>query len=335
MHIAVFGTKPYDREYLNRANQQYAFQLDYFKIRLNEETRELVRGHDAVCVFVNDILDQPVLETMADAGIRLIALRCAGFNNVDLSLADKLGIKVARVPAYSPEAVAEYTLALILTLNRKTHKAWNRIRESNFSLNGLLGFNMAGKTAGVVGLGRIGLATAKLLQGFDMNVIAYDPFPDEALVKAAGIKTVPLHELYNYSDIITLHCPLTDSTFHLIDAEALESMKPGAMLINTSRGALIDTQATIRSLKAEHLGYLGIDVYEQEGDLFFEDLSEQIIQDDTIQRLQSFPNVLITGHQGFFTREALTAIAETTLANIHEFTETGTCKNLLTKAYLA
>lgn len=334
MKIAIFCTKPYDREYLNRANQRYAFQFDYFMVRLNEETREQVRGYDAVCVFVNDVLNQPVLETIADAGVRLVVLRCAGFSNVDLKLADNLGIKVAHVPAYSPEAVAEHALALILTLNRKTHKAWYRIREGNFSLNGLLGFNMTGKTAGIVGLGRIGLVMVKLLRGFNMNVLAHDPFVDEAAIKASGIRTTPLHELYQQSDIITLHCPLTDSTFHMIDDDVLASMKPGAMLINTSRGGLIDTQAAIRSLKAKHLGYLGIDVYEQECDLFFEDLSEQIIQDDVIQRLQLFPNVLITGHQGFFTREALTAIAETTLANLHEFAETGTCKNLLTKTCL-
>ncbi|MCK5894833.1 MAG: 2-hydroxyacid dehydrogenase [Endozoicomonadaceae bacterium] len=331
MYVAVFGSKPYDVEYLDRANRQYGLKFNYLKAQLNEETRELVRGHDAVCVFVNDKLDQLVLETMADAGIRLIALRCAGFNNVNLRLADKLDIKVARVPAYSPEAVAEHTLALILTLNRKTHKAWNRIRENNFSLNGLLGFNMIGKTVGVVGLGRVGIATAKLLKGFNMNVLAYDPFSDELAVKAVGIKTVPLQELYHNADIITLHCPLTDDTFHMIDAESLESMKPGAMLINTSRGGLIDTQAVICSLKAGHLGYLGVDVYEQESDLFFEDMSEQIIQDEMIQSLQSLHNVLITGHQGFFTREALTAIAETTLANLYEFDQTGTCKNLLAK----
>lgn len=277
MHVAVFGTKSYDSEYLNRANRQYGLKLNYFQVRLSEETRELVHGHEAVCVFVNDQLNALVLKTMADAGIRLIALRCAGFNNVDLNLADKLDIRVVRVPGYSPEAVAEHALALILTLNRKTHKAWNRIRENNFSLNGLLGFNMAGKMAGVVRLGHVGMAMAKLLQGFNMNVLAYDPFVNELAVKAAGIKTVPLHELYHHADIVTLHCPLTNDTFHMINAEALEAMKPSVMLINTSRGALIDTQEAIRSLNAGHLGYLGVDVYEQESDLFFEDMSEQII----------------------------------------------------------
>ncbi len=301
---------------------------------LDRHTVKLADGFDAVCVFVNDQLDRPVLEQLARGGVKLIALRCAGFNNVDLAAAEDLGLTVVRVPAYSPEAVAEHTLALILTLNRKVHKAWNRIRDGNFHLTGLLGFNLHGKTVGLVGLGRIGLALAKILKGFGMQVYAFDPGLRSEDVQTCGIKPCSLEELYRDSDIISLHCPLNEHTHHMINARSLAAMKPGVMLINTSRGALVDTVAVIDALKSCHLGYLGMDVYEQEGDLFFRDLSEEVIQDDIFQRLLTFPNVVITGHQGFFTYEALEAIAHTTCDNMREFEQTGQCGNSVDSTHL-
>ena len=321
MKIAVFSSKRYDRASLDAANAG-RHELHYFEPHLDAETAPLARGHDGVCVFVNDRLDTSVLEALASDGIRLIALRCAGFNNVDIPAAQRLGLAVARVPAYSPHAVAEHTVALILALNRKLHRAYNRVREGNFALDGLLGFDLHGRTAGVVGTGRIGAVAARILAGFGCTVLAFDPFPDEGC-RALGVRYVSLDELLAASDIITLHCPLTRENHHLINAAALAKMKSGAMLINTSRGGLLDTRAVIDALKSGKLGHVGLDVYEEESEIFFEDLSGTILRDDIFTRLLTFPNVIITGHQGFFTREALDNIARTTIDNITQFEETG------------
>ena len=315
MQIAIFSTQPYDREYLDRANDG-RHELRYFNTNLTTDTADLAKKAAGVCVFVNDDLSAAVIGRLAGYGVRLIALRCAGFNNVDLDAAAEHNLTVVRVPAYSPQAIAEHALALILTLNRKTHKAYNRVREGNFSLARLVGFNLHGKTVGVVGTGRIGRAFCSLLQGFGCTVLAYDKYPDAEAVSA---EYVTLDELYTRSDIISLHCPLNEETRHLIDDDALDKMRDGVMLINTSRGGLVDTRAAIRALKQRKLGYLGLDVYEQEEALFFQDHSEVVLGDDQIARLLSFPNVLITAHQGFFTREALTQIAETTITNISAF----------------
>lgn len=315
MRVAVFSTKSYDREYLGRFNPDSRYQLTFFEAPLNSDTVNLATGFGAVCAFVNDKLDRTVLEAMAAAQVRAVVLRCAGFNNVDTDAARALGIRVLRVPAYSPEAVAEHTVALILALNRKTHKAYNRVREHNYSLERLTGFTLHGKTVGVIGTGRIGLAFASIMLGFGCRVVAFDPYPAEAL-RQRGVEFLPLDEVFRNADIVSLHCPLTPETFHLINAGTLELMKPGVMLINTGRGALIDAPAVVDALKTGQVGYLGIDVYEQEEHLFFHDLSETIVQDDVIARLMSFPNVLVTAHQGFFTREALEQIAQTTFANL-------------------
>ncbi|WP_321188386.1 2-hydroxyacid dehydrogenase [Roseiconus lacunae] len=317
MRVAVFSTKSYDKEFLESANEG-RHELTFLETRLTGETAALASGHDAVCLFVNDEASGENLQILADLGVRLITLRSAGFNHVDLEKADERNLTVARVPAYSPHAVAEHTVALMLTLNRKIHRAHNRVREANFSLEGLLGFDMRGRTVGVVGTGVIGQATIKILQGFGCHVIAYDPFPSDD----ADFQYVDLPTLFSSSDIITLHCPLTPETFHLIDAESIAQMQRGVMLINTSRGALVETQAVIDGLKRGDIGYLGLDVYEEEADLFFENLSGDIIQDDQFMRLTTFPNVVITGHQAFFTEEALSAIAKTTLNNVSDF-ETG------------
>jgi len=317
MRVAVFSTKPYDRRFLEEANQG-RHALAFFEPHLAPETAPLAAGFAAVCAFVNDLLDEEVLRLLARGGTRLIALRCAGFNNVDLAAAAELGLRVARVPAYSPHAVAEHAVGLILALNRKIHRAYARVREGNFALEGLLGFDLDGKTAGVVGTGKIGAIVARILAGFGCRLLAFDPFPNPEVV-ARGARYVPLEELYAASDIITLHCPLTPGTHHLIDAGAVARMKPGVMLINTSRGGLVDTRAVIEGLKSGKIGFLGLDVYEEEADLFFEDLSGQVIQDDVFARLLTFPNVIITSHQAFFTEEALRNIASTTLANIADF----------------
>ena len=322
MHVAVFSTQSYDREYFDRANDGQ-HELSYLKTSLEKDTVALARDAEAVCVFVNDDLSAGVIAQLAEQGVRLIALRCAGFNNVDLEAAEDHGIRVVRVPAYSPEAIAEHALALILTLNRKTHKAYNRVREGNFSLERMVGFNLYGKTIGVIGTGRIGRAFCTLLQGFGCIVLGYDKFPNADV----PVKYVKLDELYRRSDIVSLHCPLNEETHHLIDEAALEKMKDGAMLINTSRGGLVKTKAAIHALKHRKLGYLGLDVYEQEEALFFQDHSESIIPDDMIARLMSFPNVLVTAHQGFFTAEALTQIAETTIDNISAFASDGPLTN--------
>lgn len=315
MRVAVFSTKPYDREFLSQANEPLGHELVFLEPRLVPETAALASGFPAICAFVNDQLDREVLTTLAKGGTRLIALRSAGFNHVDLSAAGELGLTVVRVPAYSPAAVAEHTVGLVLALNRRLHKAYARVRDGNFALDGLLGFDLAGRTVGVVGTGKIGAIFARIMLGFGCNVLAHDPYPNPEC-QSLGIPYVSLDELFAAADIISLHCPLSPDTHHLIHAESLARMKTGVMLINTSRGALVDTQDVIEALKSGKIGYLGLDVYEEEADLFFEDLSTRVIQDDVFSRLLTFPNVLITAHQAFFTRNALEAIARTTLGNI-------------------
>ena len=329
MRVAVFSTKSYDREFLQSANSGNSHDLVFFEPHLSNETCKMASDFDAVCVFVNDILDSDVLKSLNGSGVRLIALRCAGFNNVDLITAEELGITVVRVPAYSPEAVAEHTVGLILSLNRKLHRAHARVREANFSLVGLLGFNMYGKNVGIIGTGKIGTALAKILNGFGCNILAFDPYPNPEC-EEIGVKYTDSYTLFKESDIISLHCPLTPETRHLINSDAIEKMKAGVLLVNTSRGAVIDTKAVIKALKSGKIGYLGLDVYEEEEELFFEDLSNEVIQDDLFARLLTFPNVLITGHQAFFTREALEAIAETTISNITECEKSGSCVNQVT-----
>ena len=316
MKIGFFSTQPYDKEYFERYNKHHV--ITFFEAQLNEQTVNLIQGCDAVCCFVNDRLNAAVITSLAKMGIKIIALRCAGFNNVDLVAAKENQIAVVRVPAYSPHAVAEHALALIMTLNRKTHKAYNRVREGNFSLQRLTGFDLYEKTVGIIGTGKIGQCFARIMKGFGCKVLAFDLIADKGLEKK-GVKYVPLTDLLKQSDIISLHCPLTEETKHLINKTSLEMMKNGVMLINTSRGGLIDTKATINALKNGKLGYLGIDVYEQEEKLFFHDLSENIIEDEVIMRLMSFPNVLVTAHQGFLTNEALTQIALVTLKNLDDF----------------
>lgn len=316
MKIAFFSTQLYDKEYFTRYNTHY--ELVFFEAPLNKKTVALATGCEVVCAFVNDSLNAAVIKVLAETGVQMIAMRCAGYNNVDVAAAQQHNIRVVRVPAYSPHAVAEHAVALILTLNRKTHKAYNRVRESNFSLEKLTGFDLYGKTVGVIGTGKIGQVFCEIMQGFGCRVLAFDLIANKEL-EAKGIEYLPLIKLLPQCDIISLHCPLTEQTKHIINADTLSLMKPGVMLINTSRGALIDTHATIQALKTGHIKYLGIDVYEQEEKLFFHNLSEEIIEDDAIMRLMSFPNVLITAHQGFFTDEALTQIAQTTLRNITDF----------------
>jgi len=317
MKITFFSTKPYDRESFNRLNTSFGFELEYFETHLGPHIINAVEQTDAVCAFVNDKLNAQVLGELSLKGVKVVALRCAGFNNVDLEAAKSLGIKICRVPAYSPEAVAEHAVAMLLTLNRKTHKAYNRVREQNFSLNGLLGFNVNGKTVGVLGTGNIGTSFCKIMLGFGCRVVAFDLMPNPELEKL-GVTYLPKEEVFKCADILSLHCPLNESTHHIINGDAIAMMKKGVMLINTSRGGLIDTKAAIDALKSKQLGYLGLDVYEHEGQLFFRDLSANIIEDDTIQRLMSFPNVLITAHQAFLTEEALQQIATTTLNSVHE-----------------
>jgi D-lactate dehydrogenase len=315
--VAVFSTKKYDREFLSAANDSH-HELRFFEPYLNEETVGLAAGFGAVCVFVNDRVNAAVIATLRSLGVRLIALRCAGYNNVDLSAATKHGITVVRVPAYSPYAVAEHTIALMLALNRKLHRAYNRVREGNLALDGLLGFDMHGKTVGIIGTGKIGSVVAQILRGFGCPTAAFDPMPN-ATCPSYGVQYVTLDELFAQSDIITLHCPLTPANKHMIDAHALSKMRAGVMVINTSRGALIDTLAVIEGLKSGKIGSLGLDVYEEEEQIFFEDRSGLIIPDDVFSRLLTFPNVIITGHQAFFTREALLNIAATTIGNITRF----------------
>jgi D-lactate dehydrogenase len=316
IHTAVFDTKPYDREPLGIAATGQAIKWSFHEFRLTQETAAIAMGAQAVCVFVNDDLDRPCLEVLAAHGVKLIALRCTGFNNVDLVAAKELGLTVTRVPVYSPYAVAEHAVGLLLTLNRKVHRAYNRVREFNFSLNGLVGFDLHGKTAGIVGTGKIGRIVARILRGFGMKVLAYDPFPNPDWATTEGVEYVDAHTLARTCDIISLHIPLTPETRHIIRRETLDLMKTGAIVINVSRGALIDTTALIEALKSGRLGGVALDVYEEEEGIFFEDLSGQVLQDDELARLLSFPNVLITSHQAFLTQEALADIARTTVANL-------------------
>ena len=317
MRVIVFSDKPYWNRFLTDANQVFQHDLTFIDPALNRQTVALAAGFPVVCVFVNDQVDAPVLQKLREGGTRLVALRCAGFNNVDLRTAAEVGIKVVRVPAYSPHAVAEHAVSLIVTLNRKIHRAYARVREGNMALEGLLGVDLHSKTIGILGTGRIGAIVGQIMHGFGCRILAHDPYPNDEVRRFA--EYVSLDRLAAESDVISLHCPLTPETYHLVDEAWLEKVKSGCMIINTSRGALIDTQAAIHALKTGRLGFLGLDVYEEEADLFFEDLSERVIQDDIFARLLTFPNVIITAHQGFFTQEAISQISDTTLANIREF----------------
>lgn len=334
MKIAVFSAQPYDRRFLDEALQRRhadkAVALHYYAEALSLDSVALAQGCGAVCVFVNDVLDAAVLDALAGQGVRAVLLRCAGFNNLDAAAAARLGLFVARVPAYSPEAVAEFTLALVLTLNRNTHRAYARVREGNFALDGLIGSNLHGKTVGLVGLGRIGLAAARIFHGFGCRVLGHDPAPLPGFAQFGALASLPA--LLAQSDIVSLHCPLLPGTRHMIDAAALAGMKQGAMLVNTSRGGLVDASAVIDALKSRQLGALAIDVYEQEGELFFHDHSADIIADDVFQRLLTFPNVLVTGHQGFFTVEAMREIAETTFTNLADYLAGTPCPNAVAGA---
>lgn len=316
MRIAFYDTKPYDRDYFGRAEGADRLEWHFHEFRLSTATAGTAQGAQAVCVFVNDRLDRACLDALAGSGVTLVVLRCAGFNNVDLAAAKALGLAVTRVPAYSPHAVAEHAVALLLTLNRKIHRAYNRVRELNFSLSGLVGFDLHGKTVGIVGSGRIGRAAAQIFRGFGCRVFASDLAPRADWAAAHGIEYVPVDDLLGSSDVVSLHLPLTPKTHHLINASTLARLKQGAYLINTSRGKLVDTTALIQSLKSGHLGGVALDVYEEEEGLFFEDLSAEVLQDDELSRLLTFPNVLITAHQAFLTREALSEIARVTIQNL-------------------
>lgn len=330
MRVAVFSSKAYDRQFLTEANHHYGYELVFFEPRLTPQTATMATGFPIICAFINDQLDRSTLEAIAPLGVRLIAMRSAGYNNVDLGAARDLGITIVHVPAYSPYAVAEHAVGLILMLNRKLYRAYNRVRDDNFSLDGLLGFDLHGSSVGVIGTGKIGQCFAQIMSGFGCQIFAYDLYQNPACLEL-GVKYMELVPLLAASDIISLHCPLTPDTYHLINHESIQHLKPGAMLINTSRGALVDTQAVITGIKAGRIGYFGADVYEEEAELFFEDLSNTIIQDDTFQLLQSFSNVVITAHQAFFTRNALQKIAETTLSNIQEFEQGRPCTNQVTE----
>lgn len=316
--IAFFGAKPYDIASFDKVNEKYNYDIRYYKGHLNPNNVVLTQDADAVCIFVNDTADAAVIDAMVDNGVKLLALRCAGFNNVDLKAA-KGKLPVVRVPAYSPYAVAEYSLALMLSLNRKIHRAYWRTRDGNFSLNGLMGFDMHGKTIGIIGTGKIARILIRLLKGFGMRILAYDLYPDMKFAGEEGISYVSLDELYRESDIISLHCPLTDQTKYMIDKDSIDKMKEGVMIINTGRGQLINTNDLIEGLKEKKIAAAGLDVYEEEGEYFYEDKSDKIIDDDVLARLLSFNNVIVTSHQAFFTKEALHNIAETTLQNIEDF----------------
>lgn len=319
MKIALFDVKPYDREFFERWNKKYNASITYFEERLSVNNAVLTKYYDVVCVFVNDDVNEKVLSILSKNGIRLLALRSAGYNNVDFKAAKKYGIRVVRVPAYSPYAVAEHALALIMTLNRKIHKAYSRTRDGNFTLNGLLGTDLHGKTAGIIGTGRIAKILIGILKGLGMNVLGYDKFPDEKAAKEIGYTYVTLDELYKESDIISLHCPLTPETMYLINYNSIKKMKDGVMIINTGRGKLIDTSMLIEGLKDKKISAAGLDVYEEEESYFFEDDSADVLQDDVLARLLTFNNVIVTSHQAFFTREALDGIVETTFNNILEY----------------
>lgn len=326
MKIAFFDTKPYDMPSFEKYAEMGGVTIKYFETRLNEDTVELAQGADAVCVFVNDTVNAAVIDRLCALGVRAVALRCAGFNNVDVRHASGK-IAVVRVPAYSPHAVAEHTMALLLTSIRRIHKAYIRSRDFNFSLNGLTGFDLYGKTVGIIGTGRIGRAFAQICLGFGMHVLAYDKYPDTSLSAGGEVRYVSIDELLEKSEIISLHCPLTEDTYHLIDEKALEKCRTGVVLLNTSRGALVDAEALLGAIKARRVGAACLDVYEEEGDLFFEDNSGHILEDDTLARLISMPNVIVTSHQAFLTNEALENIAQTTLENLLSLFDTGKCDN--------
>jgi D-lactate dehydrogenase len=324
--VLLFDTKPYDRHFFTRANEEFGFELSFLTPRLGPETMALANECDAVCAFVNDDLSKHVLEHLILKGVRMVALRCAGYNNVDLQTA--FGhVHVVRVPEYSPYAVAEHTAALILTLNRKIHKAYSRTRDSNFSIEGLLGFDLHGKTAGIIGTGKIGRSVIRILRGFGMRVLAFDPYPNEQAAQELGFSYVGLDDVYRESDILSLHCPLTPENVRMINADSIRKMKPGVMIINTGRGKLINTPDLIEGLKSRRIGAAGLDVYEEEDQYFFEDLSGVVLTDDVLARLLTFPNVVVTSHQAFFTREALTNIAHTTLSNIDAYFNRGELSN--------
>ena len=319
IRIAFFDAKSYDRETFDKVNQNFGFDIQYYKERLSMNTVSLTQGADAVCIFVNAECDSRVIERMAAYGVKLIALRCAGFNNVDIHAAHQQGIRVVRVPAYSPHAVAEYAVTLMLALNRKVYRSVYRTREGNFKLNGLLGFDMYGKTVGLVGMGRIAKELIKILRGFGMNVLAYDLYPDRKFAEDHQVKVVSLDELYEESDIISLHCPLTDETKFIINSDSITKMKFGVMIINTGRGKLIKTEDLIDGLRSHQIGSAALDVYEEEANYFYEDRSDKMIDDDKLALLLMMPNVIVTSHQAFFTREATHNIAITTLQNILDF----------------
>ena len=327
MRIAFFDTHRYDRDAFEHANQDVGYELVFLEPRLTPQTAVLGAGFDVVCSFVNDRVDRDALQTLRDGGVRLLALRSAGYNHVDLAAAAALGLPVVRVPEYSPHAVAEHAVALVLTLNRKIHRAHARVRDGNFSLEGLVGFDLHGKTVGLCGTGRIGSVAARIFTGFGCRVIAHDLHPSDALIRELGVRYVTLPELYRDADIISLHTPLTPETHHQIDAAAFAQMKPGVMLVNTGRGAVIDSRALIDALKSGRLGGAALDVYEEEEGVFFQDLSDRVLQDDVLARLLTFPNVLITAHQGFLNREALEHIAVTTLDNVQAFERGGPLVN--------
>ncbi|UTV26776.1 2-hydroxyacid dehydrogenase [Photobacterium atrarenae] len=318
MKVAVFSTKKYDQQSFDRINASYQHELTYFDFRLTEQTARMAHGFDAICAFVNDDLSRPVLQVLADHQVKIIAMRCAGFDKVDLDAAAELGIQVVRVPAYSPEAIAEHTLGLMLCLNRRIHRAYQRTRDANFSLEGLTGFNFYGKTVGVIGTGKIGIATIRILKGLGMNILAFDPYENPVAIEL-GVTYATLDEIYAQADVITLHCPMTEENYHMLDADAFAKMRDGVMIINTSRGELLNSKDAIEALKNRKIGSLGIDVYENEKDLFFEDKSNDVIVDDVFRRLSSCHNVLFTGHQAFLTEEALGNIADTTLNNFKQF----------------
>ena len=326
MKIAFFNTKAYDREYFDLSNAAHAHEIDYFLPHLNLQTTALITDHKVVCAFINDCLDAPVLAALKQKGVVLIALRSAGFNHVDLTAAKKLALPVVRVPAYSPFAVAEHAVGLLLCLNRKIHRAFNRVREGDFSLHNLMGFDLHGKTVGVIGTGKIGQTFIDIMRGFGCRVIAYDTIENQQYI-ASGLEYMALEALFSQANIISLHCPLTPDTHHMINSETLSLMQDGVTIINTSRGKLIDTKAIIAALKVGKVGLLGLDVYEEEEALFYEDLSSTVIQDDQLSRLLTFPNVIITSHQAFFTREAMGKIAQVTLSNISNFSQHGTLEN--------
>ncbi|OXY80392.1 2-hydroxyacid dehydrogenase [Oceanimonas doudoroffii] len=326
MNIAFFSNRPYMQAHFIEQNRQYGFDITWFDADLNADSAMLGRGFDAVCVFVNDHLDAQVIHTLAEGGVKFIALRCAGYNNVDLQAAAAASIKVVRVPAYSPEAVAEHTVGLMLSLNRHVHKAYQRTRDANFSLNGLVGFNMHGKTAGIIGAGKIGLATLNILKGLGMTLLVHDPKQDQRVLDL-GARYVSLERLFAESDVISLHCPLTPDNHHLLNRTSFARMKDGVMIINTSRGGLLNAKDAIEAINSGKIGHLGLDVYEEEEHLFFADKSCEIIHDDTFHLLSTYPNVILTGHQAFLTKEALTAIAQVTLDNLQRLADGQPCDN--------